>query len=57
MKAALVNTFGGPDVVRIGETELRDMHPGEATVRIEAAALNPLDLKMGYEQGKRKFLS
>lgn len=52
MKAALVNTFGGPDVVSIGETALRDMRPDEATVRIEAAGLNPLDLKIvaGYMQ-------
>ncbi|WP_130831012.1 NADP-dependent oxidoreductase [[Erwinia] mediterraneensis] len=52
MKAALINTFGGPDVVSIGETALRDMYPDEATVRIEAAGLNPLDLKIiaGYMQ-------
>lgn len=52
MKAALVNTFGGPDVVSIGETALHDMRPDEAIVRIEAAGLNPLDLKIvaGYMQ-------
>ncbi|MBB2926286.1 hypothetical protein [Paraburkholderia silvatlantica] len=43
MKAALLTTFGGPDVVSIGETALRDMQPDEATVRIEAAGVNPLD--------------
>jgi NADPH:quinone reductase-like Zn-dependent oxidoreductase len=46
MRAALVNTFGGPDIVSIGETALRDMRPDEVTVRIEAAGLNPLDLKI-----------
>ncbi|WP_395061651.1 NADP-dependent oxidoreductase [Paraburkholderia silvatlantica] len=52
MKAALVTTFGGPDVISIGETALRDMQPDEATVRIEAAGVNPLDLKIvaGYMQ-------
>jgi NADPH:quinone reductase-like Zn-dependent oxidoreductase len=52
MKAALVHTFGGPDVVAIGEASLGDMRPDEATVRIQAAALNPLDLKIvaGYMQ-------
>jgi NADPH:quinone reductase-like Zn-dependent oxidoreductase len=52
MKAAFIDTFGGPDVVIIGETTLRDMQPYEATVRIEAAGLNPLDLKIiaGYMQ-------
>lgn len=46
MKAAFLTTFGGPDVVSIGETALRDMQPDEATVRIEAAGVNPLDLKI-----------
>lgn len=50
--AALATTFGGPDVVSIGEAALRDMQPDEATVRIEAAGVNPLDLKIvaGYMQ-------
>ncbi|WP_229518111.1 NADP-dependent oxidoreductase [Paraburkholderia terrae] len=46
MTAALVTTFGGPDVVGIGEAELRAMEPDEATVRIEAAGVNPLDVKV-----------
>lgn len=52
MKAAVVTTFGHPDVVSIDETALRDMRPDEAIVRIEAAAANPLDLKIvaGYMQ-------
>jgi NADPH:quinone reductase-like Zn-dependent oxidoreductase len=52
MKAALVSTFGGPDVVSLGEAALRDMQPDEVTVRIEAAGVNPLDLKIvaGYMQ-------
>jgi 2-desacetyl-2-hydroxyethyl bacteriochlorophyllide A dehydrogenase len=46
MKTALINTFGSPDVVTVHEARLRDPQPDEVTVRIEAAALNPLDLKI-----------
>ena len=50
MQAALINAFGGPDVVTIGPSSLRKLQPEEATVRVEAAGVNPLDLKImaGY---------
>ncbi|OPA86078.1 alcohol dehydrogenase [Pseudomonas fluorescens] len=52
MKAATINLFGGPEVVTL--TPFSPGLPGadEAVVRIEAASVNPLDLKMiaGYMQ-------
>lgn len=52
MKAALIAGFGGPDVVSVDETFLRDAGPEEVVVRIEATGLNPLDVKImaGYLQ-------
>lgn len=52
MKAACVSAFGGPDVVTVAEAASRDPQPDEAAVRVEAAGLNPLDLKIiaGYMQ-------
>lgn len=46
MKTALVATFGAPYVVAIGERPLRAHQPTEVTVRVDAAGVNPLDLKM-----------
>ncbi|GLU30367.1 NADP-dependent oxidoreductase [Trinickia caryophylli] len=52
MKAAVIGTFGKPDVVTIGEASLRPLGPDDALVRVEATGLNPLDLKIiaGYMQ-------
>ena len=51
-ETALISAFGGPDVVTIGQTGLRELQPHQATVRVEVAGANPLDLKMiaGYMQ-------
>jgi len=46
MKTALIKTFGPPDVFTLGERALRDPQPTEVTVRVQAASVNPLDLKM-----------
>ncbi|GAB7538742.1 NADP-dependent oxidoreductase [Burkholderia sp. 3C] len=46
MKAAIVTAFGGPDGVVIGNTAQREPGHDEVVVRIEAAAANPLDLKI-----------
>lgn len=52
MKTALINAFGSPDVIIVGESRLRDLKPHEAAVRVEVASINPLDLKIiaGYMQ-------
>lgn len=52
MKTALINAFGGPDVVMISEVHMNDVQPGDAVVRVEVASANPLDLKViaGYMQ-------
>lgn len=52
MKAALISSFGGPDVVTTGELSLPSLQPDAVHVRVEAAGLNPLDVKMiaGYLQ-------
>lgn len=52
MKSALINEFGGPDVIVEGEARLRQPQANEVVVRIEAASVNPLDVKIlaGYMQ-------
>lgn len=52
MKTALITAFGAPDVVTLGERPLRAPQANEVTVRVEAASVNPLDLKImaGYMQ-------
>lgn len=52
MKTALIQSFGGPDVVTLGEATLKELQPDEAAVRVEVASANPLDLKIiaGYMQ-------
>lgn len=52
MKAALIHAFGGPEVVTIGAATPRAPQADEIVVRVEAVALNPLDLKIvaGYMQ-------
>lgn len=52
MKAALIKSFGSLDVVCIGEAHARDPQPDEVVVRVEAAGINPLDVKIiaGYLQ-------
>jgi NADPH:quinone reductase len=43
MKAIIVQEFGGPEVLRLGETRLPEPGPGEVRVRIMAAGVNPAD--------------
>ena len=52
MKTVRIHAFGSPDVITLGEALVRDPHPDEAAVRVEAASVNPLDLKIiaGYMQ-------
>lgn len=52
MKAAMISSFGGPDVITTGELSLPSLQPDAVHIRIESAGLNPLDVKMiaGYLQ-------
>jgi NADPH:quinone reductase len=44
MRAAYIETTGGPDVIRVGELPTPKPGSGEALVRVAASALNPIDL-------------
>ncbi len=44
MKAILFYKHGGPDVLEIADFPTPEPGPGEALVKLEAAALNRLDL-------------
>lgn len=52
MKAAFISAFGAPNVLAIAERPLRTPGPGDVTVQVGAAGVNPLDVKMiaGYMQ-------
>ena len=43
MRAALCKTFGGPELIEVGEIADPEPGPGEVLIRIEAAALNYFD--------------
>src|SRR5580692_11500029 len=43
MKAAYLETTGGPDVIKFGELPTPEPKSGEVRVRVGAAALNPID--------------
>ncbi|MEM7416053.1 MAG: zinc-binding dehydrogenase [Gemmatimonadota bacterium] len=44
MRAAVFEDFGGPEVVRIQQVPVPEPGPGEVRLRVEAAAMNHLDL-------------
>jgi len=44
MKAAFIETTGGPEVIRVGELPTPSPGQGEVLVRIAASSLNPIDL-------------
>ncbi len=52
MEASLIESFGGPELVTTKDIALREPLPDEVVVRVEAAGVNPLDLKIiaGYMQ-------
>jgi NADPH:quinone reductase-like Zn-dependent oxidoreductase len=43
MKTTTQDTFGGPDVIQIIETDVPEPGPGQVLVRVRAAGLNPTD--------------
>ncbi len=52
MKTASISVFGGPEVVTLHNLDLSKPGVDEVLVRVEAASVNPLDLKImaGYMQ-------
>src|ERR1700742_3581254 len=45
VRAVVIDAFGGPDRLRIGEVELRERREDEILVRVEHAAVNPVDVQ------------
>jgi NADPH:quinone reductase-like Zn-dependent oxidoreductase len=43
VKALVQDRFGPPDVLRLAETSMPEVGPGDVLVRVHAAALNPAD--------------
>lgn len=46
MKAAAINAYGGPEVLKIIDVETPKPGPGEVLVEVRAASVNPVDWKM-----------
>lgn len=46
MQALRFNTYGGPEVLSIEQRPVPVLNPGEVLVKIEAAAINPSDVKI-----------
>ncbi len=44
MRAAIFEDFGGPDVVKIRKVPIPEPGPGEVRIKVEAAAMNHLDI-------------
>ncbi|WP_417713825.1 NADP-dependent oxidoreductase [Pseudophaeobacter arcticus] len=50
MKAAIIETFGGPDVFRMADLPRPEPKPGELLIRVSASSVNPVDA--GVRSGK-----
>lgn len=46
MKAVTYSRFGGPEVLELGPHETPEPAAGEVRVRVQAASVNPLDVKI-----------
>ncbi|MCT2591993.1 NADP-dependent oxidoreductase [Streptomyces sp. N2-109] len=43
MRAVVIESFGGPEVLEVAETEVPEPGRGQLRIRVEAAAVNPVD--------------
>ena len=50
----MIDGYGGPDRLRIGDMETPQPGPGQLLVRVRAAGVNPIDWKI--RQGKLRFV-
>src|SRR5699024_293784 len=46
MRAVQYSSYGGPDVLELGEAPEPHPGPGEVRIAVEAAAVNPMDTKL-----------
>lgn len=44
MRALVIDSFGGPEVLRIAEVPVPAAGPGQVLIRVEAATVHPVDL-------------
>lgn len=56
MKAAWIERFGGPEVIRVGEREVPERKPGELLIRIATATLNHRDIYLRRGEAGRVSL-
>jgi NADPH2:quinone reductase len=45
-RAVMAARYGGPEVLELGEVEVPDPGPGEVTIEVRAAGMNPVDFKL-----------
>jgi NADPH:quinone reductase-like Zn-dependent oxidoreductase len=53
-RALIANRIGGPDVLEIVEVDVPDPAPGEVTIEVRAAGINPVDAS-GFAGGSPEF--
>lgn len=56
MKAAWIERFGGPEVIRVGERAVPERHPGEVLIRMATATLNHHDIYLRRGEAGRVSL-
>ncbi|MEV0401441.1 NADP-dependent oxidoreductase [Actinoallomurus sp. NPDC050550] len=44
MRAVIVRSYGGPEVLELAEVQVPEPGPGQVRIRVRAAAVNPVDL-------------
>lgn len=44
MRAVVVRSFGGPEALEVAEVPVPTAGPGQVRIRVEAAAVNPVDV-------------